>query len=436
MRSVNITMSKKISLLSIICCGCISLAHTQNINSPYSRYGIGDLLPSQNILSRAMGGVGAAYYDYSSVNFLNPASYARLQATTFDFGLEVDNLTLRAVDPPRKYSNASPQISYIQLGVPLKKKGGWGLVFGLRPISRINYNIQTNERLSSGTLNDSVQTVFEGTGGSQEVFVGTAFAIKHFSLGVNAGYLFGSKNYSTRRSFINDTILYYKSNHQTKSNYGGLYFNVGAQYSIPLNKKSQLQLGVYGSWQQDLHATRSLIRETYDYSDNTGNYTIDSVYTQPSQSGTISMPASYGAGIMFNKSGRFLLGLDYSAGKWSQYRYFDSSDFVQDSWEMHLGGQVIPSGGKTYWSNVAYRGGFSIGREYLKVDNNLPKWTVSFGVGLPMRRQNYSNQFSIINTTFEFGQLGNKQNAIRENFFRLSVGFSLSDIWFVKRKYD
>ena len=43
-------------------------------NSPYSRYGIGDLVPSTNIANRSMGGISAGYTDYLSVNFNNPAS--------------------------------------------------------------------------------------------------------------------------------------------------------------------------------------------------------------------------------------------------------------------------------------------------------------------------------------------------------------------------
>ncbi len=33
-------------------------------NSPYSRYGLGDLVPNTNVNSRAMGGVSAGYVDY------------------------------------------------------------------------------------------------------------------------------------------------------------------------------------------------------------------------------------------------------------------------------------------------------------------------------------------------------------------------------------
>ena len=49
-------------------------------NSPYSRYGIGDLVPQANIISRSMGGISAGYTDFLSINFNNPASYSSFQA--------------------------------------------------------------------------------------------------------------------------------------------------------------------------------------------------------------------------------------------------------------------------------------------------------------------------------------------------------------------
>ena len=115
-------MLKRINVLAVFCVSVCSLVQAQNINSPYSRYGLGDIVPGQNILTRGMGGIGTAYYDYQSVNFLNPASYGRLQTVTLDFGAEIDNLSIRSLNPVRKFSNASPIISYINVGIPLKIK--------------------------------------------------------------------------------------------------------------------------------------------------------------------------------------------------------------------------------------------------------------------------------------------------------------------------
>jgi hypothetical protein len=36
----------------------------------------------------------------------------------------------------------------------------------------------------------------------------------------------------------------------------------------------------------------------------------------------------------------------------------------------------------------------------------------------------------------EYGSRGNKNNNVRENIVRISVGFALSDIWFRRYKYD
>ena len=436
MPSVNSTMSKRIKQLTLIGTVLTSVVNAQNTNSPYSRYGLGDLLPQQNILSRAMGGVATAYADFQSVNFLNPASYGLLQSVTYDLGLEVDNLSILSRNPVQKFSSASPIISYVNLGIPLKKGGGWGWVIGLRPSTRIKYKILRNERIITENTDENISTLFEGNGGSQQFYTGTGFRIKNFSAGINAGYLFGNKEFTSRRFFNNDTVRYYRSNYQSNSNFSGLVFNGGVQYGVKLGKEMNMRIGVQGSWKRELKATRDVIIETFNYDANGGVLPIDSVYYKKGETGNIVVPSSYSAGILFDRSGKWQLGIDYSTSKWSQYSYFKEPDLVKDNWQLALGGQLIPSGGKGYWSNVAYRGGFSYGKDYINAGGDLSKWTFSMGAGLPMRRVNYTNQFSIINVTMELGQRGNASSIVKENFFRLAVGFSMSDIWFIKRKYD
>lgn len=445
MQLVRSIMLKRINVLAFLCVGVVSLAKAQNINSPYSRYGLGDVLPVQNILNRGMGGIGTAYFDPLSINYLNPASYGRLQTVTLDFGVEVDNLTIRSIDPVRKFSNASPIISYINLGLPIIKRKNpttgvkeavFSVVAGLRPMTRINYKIIRNERLG-GTINDSIASLFEGNGGSQQAYLGGGFRVGNFTAGINAGYLFGSKDYSTRRVFLNDTVAYYKSNHQTQTNYNGFVFNAGVQYSTKLGKKMMLRLGAQSSFEQRLKGKRDLIRETFEYDANGATFRYDSVYAEQDVKGNITLPASYSVGFMLDYTNRWSVGVDYTSTKWSKYKFYGETDPVQDSWELHVGGQLIPVGGKSYWSNVAYRTGFTYGTDYVNVGNReLPKWIFSVGAGLPMRRVNYSNQTTIINTSFEFGQRGNNKNSVKESLFRLSVGLSMSDIWFIKRRYD
>jgi hypothetical protein len=36
----------------------------------------------------------------------------------------------------------------------------------------------------------------------------------------------------------------------------------------------------------------------------------------------------------------------------------------------------------------------------------------------------------------EYAKRGNNSNVIKENLFRISVGFNFTDFWFGKHKYD
>lgn len=435
MLSASSTMYKKIKLLGIIALFAGGTIQAQTENSPYSRYGLGDQLPGQNIMSRGMGGVAAAYSDILSVNFLNPASYSRLKRATLDFGLEVDSRTLRVINPPQKYSASSPIISYVQLGLPLSQKRNWGMNIGLRPATRINYKIERTERLPGI---DSVNTLFEGNGGTYEVYTGTGFAIKNFSLGFNIGYLFGTKDYSTKRFFIPDSsdVFYYPAQYSNNTNYGGLFGTAGIQYSAKLGKKDLLRLGAYGRIKRDFNANRDEKIMTYTET-QAGTDSIDVAFNDNIK-GKITYPASYGFGFIYHSGEKWLIGADFSQTKWSEYRFFNTVDSVQDAWKVNIGGQILPNlaNAKSYWGRVTYRAGFSFGQDYIKVGNDLPTWSASVGLGLPMRPPAYSNQYSIINATIEFGQRGNNLNLIRENFLRVAIGLTLSDIWFIKRKYD
>lgn len=435
MLSAKKIMYKKISLF-----GLASLlgfaAQAQNENSPYSRYGLGDVVPSQHVINRGMGGVSAAYYDFQSVNFVNPASYARLKVTTLDIGAEIDSRTIRTTNPVSKFNGVSPTISYLQVGIPLSTKRNWGMNIGLRPLTRINYNIQSSERLPGI---DSVRTIYKGTGGSYQVYAGTGFSVGKFSLGINAGYLFGTKEYNRERYFIPDSVysFYYPGAFRTKANYGGFFFNYGVQFRQKLSKKTYLQLGAYGNVKQTLNGRKDEIIETFRV-DIDGTKTIDSVSTTLNVKGDVIYPQNFGVGFMINSADRILFGADYSMNKWSEYRFLGEADRVQDSWKFNVGGQLLPNilNPKSYWGRVAYRAGFMYGKDYIKVNEDLPVYSITFGMGLPMRKAQYTNQYSVIHTSLEVGQRGSKDNLIRENYFRFALGFTLSDIWFIKRKYD
>jgi hypothetical protein len=93
---------------------------------------------------------------------------------------------------------------------------------------------------------------------------------------------------------------------------------------------------------------------------------------------------------------------------------------------------------KKYFSFVRYRFGFYYGPDYIKVNNSLPEYGFSFGAGFPLklRKGYYETQTSLLNTAIEIGSRGDKKSNLRESTLRISVGLSLSDLWFGRAKYQ
>ena len=170
-------------------------------------------------------------------------------------------------------------------------------------------------------------------------------------------------------------------------------------------------------------------------------FSIDSVFIKNDTKGEVIYPSSYTAGFVYNSyetDGRgYLVGVDYTTSKWSEYRFFGQPDLVQDSWKLKAGGQFNPKPSTNYFSRITYRLGFSVGQDYIKVDNKLPVFGTSAGLALPIRTSRLApNQYNAVNISLEYLKRGNKDNALKENVFRFSVGFNFTDLWFVKRKYE
>jgi len=396
-------LSGPLKTIFITCCLLIATTNflTAQDNSPYSRYGIGDIVPSTNVINRGMGKISAAYTDFLSINFSNPASYTGFQGfkeprsnklqsgrVIFDIGINYDSRTLQEPNSPSKFRAQNLLFSYLQFGVPLSAKTGFS--FGLRPVSRISYKIQTKELLPLTNTSDSVYTLYTGDGGSFLPNVGLAHRFGKLSIGINAGYLFGKKDYSTRRTFINDSVAYYSSNHQTKTVFGSIFLQGGLQYTDSISKNTTLTIGATGNLATTLNANQDIIRETYTPTADAGDLRIDSVYEQTGINGTMKYPSSFTVGFAIDKNRyeyrktAWMLGADFTTTAWSNYRYYGATDFTQNTWEIKVGGSLRPIPKKNFFSRVTYRAGFNIGPDYINTGKKLPQFGASFGMGLPV----------------------------------------------------
>ena len=453
MHSVNSTTTRlKRTALFIFALFTYTFSFAQE-NSPYSRYGLGNIVPAQNMVSRSMGGISAGFVDSSgfniysqSINLANPASLGSRSTTIFDLGGEIDMRTLKSNVSPDKYRGTNTMISYLQLGFPITpkrmeaKNDYWGIAFGLRPMTRVNYKIQADSRL---TGIDSITTIYEGNGGVQQANLSTGVKIKNFSFGVSSGYSFGNRQTGTKILFNNDTVRYQESNTQADSRFGGFFLDLGVQYAYYVMKDRKhvgtLRFGFNANLSQRLKGKANNVNETFHYSTSTGALAaIDTVTFSKDQKGVVKIPASYSAGFSYTNA-HWLFGADLDMTQWKQYSYFGTQDNVQNNYTVHFGGQYYPGTLSTrisqYWNLVKYRAGIYYGNDYVKLNSTRPDYGINLGLGLPLSFR--PGQFATLNTGVEIGQQGNKQNlGLRENILRINVGIAMTQTWFQKRKYD
>ncbi len=465
MHLVKPMLSKIFICTSLLLLSLVS--HSQE-NSPFSRYGIGDIYPQQNITSRGMGGISAAYSNAQAINTINPASYGNISIVTYDFSLSVDSRSLLSNSPVEKYNSVNFSPSYLQLGVPLSKKG-WGLVFGIRPASRINYSVSNGTSIHYDSLGttDSLHQTFEGNGGLNQVFFGLGkiwrgkkIPTNSFSIGFNAGYEWGAKYISTQIDFPSDSSYenWYRSNTTDTTHFYGMFVSPGIMASITLKQTTNpvskiknsyvLVVGGSGTLQQNLNASKSSAVQTFYLDDNGAMVPVDSILKEPQLAGKINIPFNFNGGFMLNKmltNGPFQIkkwgiGADYSFAQWSKYTYFGSPDQVNDSWMIRAGAEFSPNpfSNRNIFKTGTYRLGYYTGKDYINADGNGYKvHAFTLGYSFNLRKYHtYDNQFTMINTAIEVGKRGSNVNNISENFFKFSLGLSLSDIWFIKRKYD
>ncbi|MCK7558275.1 hypothetical protein MKQ70_26045 [Chitinophaga sedimenti] len=354
------------------------------------------------------------------------------------FDVAVEGGMKKISDNDQSFSSGIGNLSYLQLGIPIRNK--WGVVAGLRPMSKVSYNItRTEQRIFFDTLQMPVLYQYEGSGGVYQAYIGSGFGFGGFSAGFNVGYLFGNIENSTKGIYPLEANVI-PSRHSKRTSYQSVFYNLGLQYEIKLNKEVSMVLAASGNFQQKLKARRETLRETMYYDASTDDYgTQDTVAYTSGDRGDVIFPQQLGGGIMFKKIDKWQFGADFTTGSWSKFRNYGEADSTRDAWKLAFGGQFIPNpmALKGYFNRATYRVGGYFGQDYIAIGgSDMPVVAATLGVGLPVRRMMYSNQFSMVNLSFEIGRRGNNNTVLKENFYRIGLGFTLSDRWFIKQKYD
>ncbi|MDA9345185.1 hypothetical protein N9Q99_02140 [Flavobacteriales bacterium] len=400
-------------------------------NSPYSRFGIGNLNNSSSADQFGMGGSSVVYNSPDVINFNNPATYSSFKAKSFLFTTSLNSSASRFTNSNNIQYENNTSFSKIALGFPVNQY--ISVSSGLLPFSNVGYQLDYND--TENFLEDTVSISSIGKGGLSKYYLGASVKLhKTLSVGVNASYLFGGLSRNKTADFNNSSIFNVSSVDRT--NITGVSFETGLFFNTDLSEDNNISFGLTYNHNANLNARRTLLGTTYEL--NNSLLIIKDTFQNEVENGTIVLPSKLSAGIMYT-SQKWLLLANYSFQNWSDYNLTFGEEREDDNLENSVcvssGLQYTPEFNSVtkYWKRINYRMGARYDKTYLSLnDLQLTEKSLSFGLGLPVKRSN-----SFYNIGMEVGKQGTTQDKlIQERFVRFTFGVTFKGLWFVKRKYD
>lgn len=414
-------MIKRFIIIVALFSTVISAAQ-EGSSSPYSYYGIGLTKFRGTVENQSMGGI-SVFSDSIHINLQNPASYGKLQLTTYTVGGSLTGTNLETEDNSESARNVT--LDYLAIGVPT---GKLNFGFGLIPYTSVGYRI----------LEENEETVnrFTGRGGMNKVYLTTAYAFTPgLSLGVNVNYNFG--NVQNRFTAFQRNVQF-GTRRINRTDLKGFNVDLGLDYQTMISNDLRLHTSATYTPQMDI-TTERMSNVATVVSNAQGSELVAAENEETFPESSLSLPGRYTLGMGLGKRNKWFVGGEYTNLQASgfnpdaginnlNYNYSDASQY-------RLGGYYVPQYNSltSYVERIVYRAGVRYEETGLNVNNeSINEFGISFGLGLPA-----GTSFSNANVGFEYGQRGTTNSGlIKENFFRLSLSLSLNDRWFVQSRFD
>ncbi len=404
--------NKKTAFLLLFTCCFVGLLQGQsNSNNPFSMYGLGEVDQNEYGRSAGMGGVGIAMNQQNTLNFSNPASLTNVDSMKmiFDFSMMAKNSNYSTSSSSLNSNN----INYKRLALTFRCLPGWGSSFGIAPYSNVGYNTVTQQSVE-GTLQVN-DIEFIGKGGLNKLFWINSFALgKHLSFGVNSSLIFGS----IAQTETNSSWTISNNNHISK-----VYFDFGMQFHHSLSTNYAIGLGAIYGYKSKINMTNDLVLSN-----------SSSVLKTETSTQTQYLPQFYGAGISLCRSEVLTLAADYKFTGWSDVKSNSSNITFADVHRVAMGLDYSPNRRvvMSYFDRISFQLGASASNSMLKRNGSNP-YNIGYSCGIGFPFVNGSR----INIAYEYGNAGGKNaGLILEKYHQISLNLSLTEPWFMRRKFN
>ncbi|MFN6947162.1 MAG: hypothetical protein ACK4ND_19645, partial [Cytophagaceae bacterium] len=433
------------------------------------KQGIGELYPNMPIRNLGMGGVGIANPNYEYINFQNPALLSAQRVlvrkdtitdTTSKFRLIHDrgdrftrweasmvNQNRQHLSPELNATTHSISINSLSYLFPVGNR--WTSAISLNPFSNLSYSQYGQIMSDTGSLT----TLSRGYGGLYQASISNSYTIsRNFSAGLQTSYLFGRlRNESSEISdnlpiavvVVSDNLVpMYEARNLQSTHYRGILLTPGFSYRGIINPRVAnaddiviMNLGLTYEFSPIMRVQEDESLQLLGLFERIGR---DSLIQRRTEN--INFPASYKAGVGFEKPNKWNISTDFGYTGWSMFRTVNGIENLSNHMRVAVGGEVFRSteeGGPL--RRQAFRAGIAYSTGYItESGTDLQDISLSLGTTLPLGRRDPVNPLrplSKLNLAVVVGQRNFPGHTeLRERYVNVFAGFLINDRWFRKRR--
>ena len=372
-----------------------------------SSYGIGTPFYFPTTQSMGLGGVSIALTNPVSINHTNPAALHSLRTTrlSLKYLYELNRYQDQSDRATSHYSNFNGFHFTVPFGSNIR------IASGITPWTRVDYSLLIVDE----SYDEAYLKTVEGTGGLNAFTFSVSWSIlPQMAVGMTGNFIFGTMDEVWGIRYTDPSFLSTRDVFSTRTNGTGMTAGILFQPLPNFNMAGVFSPGFNINTETDI---------TYVYQSN--NETVK---------GSIEYPSSWGIGATYKFNGSGLVGIDYSNTNWSNLKIQDMTvQGMRNNSKLSMGGEILKTTDPLarFLNRIAYRIGYCHQTYHVNDINGNPiteNW-VSLGLGIPL-----ALNVARIDLALQYGKRGNlNKSGLAENLFRLSLGISGGEKWFMKR---
>ncbi len=395
----------------------------QNLNTPYSVYGVGDIDTRAYNRTSGMASTGLALNSSFYIIDNNPASLTGLPKSFFVIDAFTVGRSVKYSGDPIDLNNSSNKDFWIKrLGLTFKMTNHWASGIGFKQFININYKYTGTKAVEGTTA--VYNAAYEGDGGLNEYYWTNAVSLgKHLSLGLKTAILAGPIN---QTETITDDALSTDITTTQKEYYGHVRLQAGALYHTPLTKKWDFSIG--GKY---IPQTKLVGERTVTVTENTTQLVNEESIVKA----RMYIPTTYAAGLALRSNKKTTYAVDYTYDDWSSLKIKESGWQLVSSDRLSAGVEFVRN--QFIQNQIMEKRYFQLGafmhHTYLQIRNQpINEYGITAGMGGVL------SNVLLYSFSAEVGRRGTTQESlIRENYVQVTLGVSFRDFLMSKgRKYD